>query len=104
MPQPDLALLRSRSYRTKGAEPDDVILVVEVSDTSLGFDRTTKLRLYARARVPEYWIADTGTGCLEVYRNPMGDGYRDRSLVPSSGTIAPLAFPDVVIRVADIFA
>jgi Uma2 family endonuclease len=104
MPQPDLALLRSRSYRTTGAHPDDVMLVVEVSDTSLTFDRTTKLRLYASAGVPEYWIADTTQTALEVYRDAVGNGYRDRLAVPSSGTIAPLHFPDVIIAVADIFA
>lgn len=104
MPQPDIALLRLRTYRTAGPEPADVMLVVEVSDTTLRFDRTRKLRLYARAGIQDYWIADTNAMAVELYRDPGGEAYRDRLVVSSDGTVSPLAFPDVVIRVADLFA
>ena len=51
--------------------------MIEVSDSSLRYDRTTKLRLYAEAAIPEYWIVDCEGGAVEVYRAPEGSGYRD---------------------------
>src|SRR5262249_34195079 len=59
-PQPDLAVCRDRAVPYKEREPhaDDVVLLIEVADTSLQYDRSTKLRLYAAAGVPEYWLVD----------------------------------------------
>jgi Uma2 family endonuclease len=106
MPQPDIALLRRRSYIRRGTGPStaDMMLVVEVADTSLRYDRLVKQRLYAEAGVPEYWIVDVNGEGLEVYREPGPGGYRQVQRVPREGTIAPLAFADVVLAVADIFA
>jgi Uma2 family endonuclease len=81
-----------------------VLLVVEVADTSLVFDRTRKLRIYARAGIREYWIVDVAGDRLEVHRAPTADGYAERRPLSPDATAAPLAFPDLVIRVADIFA
>jgi hypothetical protein len=103
IPQPDLALLRPRSYRRKSATTTDVPLVIEVSDTSLQYDRTVKLRLYARAGIPEYWIADVNTDTVEVYRSPSGERYANRQVLAHGESIAPLAFPDVVIPIQAIF-
>ena len=104
MPQPDLALLRPRSYRTANPRAHDVVLIVEVADSSLHFDRTRKLRLYAEARVQEYWVVSVAGEWIEVYRSPEGSGYREVRRAERRETVAPLAFPDVVIPVADIFA
>lgn len=104
MPQPDLALLHPRSYRTANPSAHDVMLIVEVADSSLHFDRTRKLRLYAEARVQEYWIVSGAGEWIEVYRSPEGGGYRGVRRAERTDTIAPLAFPDVVIPVAEIFA
>ena len=103
-PQPDLALLQQRSYVREGATTTDVLLVIEVSDTSLQYDRTVKLRLYARAGIQEYWIADANAETLEVYRSPSGDWYADHRSLAHGGSIAPLAFPDAVIPIDAIFA
>jgi Uma2 family endonuclease len=104
VPQPDLALLRRRSYRTGSPRPDDVLLIVEVADSSLRYDRTTKLRLYARAGIQEYWIVDVAGEAIEVHRAPEGDGYRERARAGRGERIAPVAFPDLTIAVADVFA
>ena len=102
-PQPDLALLRSRSYVRAGATTEDVLLVIEIADTSLRYDRTVKLRLYAHAGIPEYWIVDANAETLEIYRSPSGERYAEH-LRPSRGdTVAPLAFPDAAIPVDAIF-
>jgi Uma2 family endonuclease len=103
-PQPDLALLRPRSYRHRGATTSDVLLVIEVADTSLHYDRTVKLRLYARAGIPEYWIVDVNTDTLEVFRSPAGERYAKRQRPASGETVAPLEVPDAVIPIDAIFA
>jgi Uma2 family endonuclease len=103
VPEPDLAILRPRSYRRAGARPDDVFMVIEVADTSLRYDRTVKLRLYARAGIPEYWVVDANAETVDVFRAPSGDGYTDHRHLASGGTIAPLAFADVVISIESIF-
>ncbi len=103
-PQPDLALLQPRSYVRAGATTEDVLLVIEVADTSLEYDRTVKLRLYARAGIPEYWVVDANAEALDLYRAPSGDGYRDRRHAVRGETVELLAFPDVAIPVDAIFA
>ena len=83
---------------------DDILLVVEVADSSLRYERRRKVRLCAVAGIPEYWVVGVQREWVEVYRTPEGDGYRDVRRVPQGDTIAPLSFPDLVIPVADIFA
>ncbi len=74
-PQPDVMLLRPRADHYKARHPAaaDVLLLVEVSDSSLAYDRDTKLALYARFGVPEVWIVNIPGGALEVYRTPKDD-------------------------------
>jgi Uma2 family endonuclease len=103
VPQPDLALLRARSYRTANPTPADITLVVEVAESSLRYDRTRKLRLYAEAGIQEYWVVSVEGEWVEAYRSPHGGGYRETRRVEHGDTLAPLAFPDVVINAADIF-
>lgn len=77
-PQPDLAVLRSRAdfYATgERPGPADVLLLVEVSDSSLRYDRTVKLPLYARAGIGECWIVDLRRRVLEAHRQPAGGAY-----------------------------
>lgn len=77
VPQPDLALLRPRSYRRANPTPEDILLVVEVADSSLRYDRIRKQRLYAIAGIPEYWVASVKGEWVEMYRSAEGEGYRD---------------------------
>jgi Uma2 family endonuclease len=70
-------VLRPRAYKERKPHADDVLLLIEVADTSLAYDRTTKLRLYARAGIPEYWIVDCTAEAVEVYRDPSGETYHD---------------------------
>ena len=80
------------------------MLAVEVADSSLRYDRRRKVRLYAVAGIPEYWVVGVQREWVEAYRTPDGDRYRDVRRVQRGDTIAPLSFPDLVIPVADIFA
>jgi Uma2 family endonuclease len=104
VPEPDLAVVRPRSYRTGAPRPDDILLMVEVADSSLRYDQTTKLRLYAGAGIPEYWIVSVEGEWIDVYRSPEGERYRAHRRAASGETVAPAAFPDVVVTVADVFA
>jgi Uma2 family endonuclease len=105
-PQPDVAVYRRRAVPYKDADrgPDDALLLIEVAETSLAYDRSTKLRLYAAAGIVEYWVVDCGAEAIEVHRAPHADGYRDVRRVAGAATVSPQAFPDVVLSLTEIFA
>jgi Uma2 family endonuclease len=102
---PDLALLRRKpeGYRHAHAGPEDVVLVLESSATSLPKDRFLKLPVYAAAGIQEYWIVDLERETLLVYRDPHGGAYRSEQTLVGEQTVSPLACSDLTIRVADIF-
>jgi Uma2 family endonuclease len=105
-PEPDLAVLRRRDvpYKDREAWAEDALLVIEVAESSLAYDRSTKLRLYAEAGIPEYWVVDCAAETVEVHRAPGPEGYRDVSLVGGAATLRLQAFPDVELSPSDIFA
>jgi Uma2 family endonuclease len=105
-PQPDLLLLRPRavSYSRELPASHDVLLAVEVADTTVRFDRVVKSRLYARAGIAEFWLCLTMDGAVEVYREPGPDGYASVTLHGSGETVSSLAFPAVSFAVTDFFA
>ena len=101
-PQPDIALVRGPSTRYDAPPaPADVLLLVEVADTSYRYDRRVKLPLYARSGVREVWIANLVDDVVEVYREPGVEGYASRFEVGLGGTLSPEALPDIVITVDD---
>ena len=103
-PQPDFAILKHRADETTVPGPEDVLLIIEVADTTLDFDRTTKLNLYAKSGISESWIVNLQSKCLEVYREPAADdGYSKRFEFHRPDSVAPLAVPTVRVAVADIF-
>lgn len=101
-PQPDIALVpRVRQLRRK-YPPEDLFLLVEVSDSSLGFDRTRKLKAYAQAGVREYWIVNLDEDVVEVFREAKGEKYAVALRFALGESVAPLAFEDIQVPVADI--
>lgn len=103
-PQPDLALLRPRDdfYATAHPTADDVLLAIEVADTSLLLDRRVKIPLYARAGLREIWLVDLTTSRIEVYREPAAEAYRDVQIVSRGRSITPVAFADLTVAVGDL--
>ena len=105
-PEPDLMLLKARQdfYAKAHPEAQDVLLLVEVGDSTARFDREIKLPLYARHRIAEVWLIDVETCRVEVCRAPLADGsdYAERTIV-SSGMIAPRAFPAASVEVGTLF-
>ena len=106
LPEPDVTLLRPRlvSYSDAAAEPRDVLLLIEVSDTSLRCDRELKLPLYADAGIPEYWIVDVQGREIEVHTNPSGSRYGTVRTFGRGESLSPLAFPDLRVAVDEVFA
>ncbi|HEX9548497.1 MAG TPA: Uma2 family endonuclease [Acidimicrobiales bacterium] len=105
-PEPDLAIIRRRPvpYKEREAFADDALLLIEVAESSLAYDRSTKLRLYAAAGIPEYWVVDCAAESIEVHRTPDAGGYRDVSRVTGAATVSLQAFPDVALTLAEVFA
>lgn len=103
-PQPDLAIVHNRGdfYEAGHPRPNEIFLLIEVSETTLSYDRGRKLPLYAASGVPEVWIADLKRNRLLVYREPRNGRYAYEEIVERGGTVTPLAFPDLALPVADI--
>jgi Uma2 family endonuclease len=103
-PEPDIALLRPRPdfYATRHPRPEDALLIVEVADATIAYDRDVKMRLYAHAGILEYWIVDLPAGRVEVYRDPGNEGYGEVTVLRRGDTLRPVALPDLEARVNDI--
>ncbi|CAD6874114.1 Uma2 family endonuclease [Methylomonas fluvii] len=103
-PEPDLVLAKADTadYTTRHPSAADVLLLVEVSDSTLRFDRTQKLRLYATHGITEYWIVNLIDQCLEVYRQPQDGDYLDKSVLTKADSIDLLALPALQVSVAAI--
>lgn len=103
---PDFALLRMRTegYGQRYAEPADILLIIEVADTALAKDRQVKQRIYARAGIADYWIADLNRKAMIVHRDPEGEGFNRIETYHSGQSVAPLAATDLSISVQKVFA
>jgi Uma2 family endonuclease len=108
-PEPDLAVVSGRRADYGQGHPTRAVLVVEVADSSLQFDRRDKGSLYARARIAEYWIVNLIDRVLEVHRDPEPDpaaphgwGYRSVSRLTAEALVAPAALPAAQVRVGDL--
>lgn len=103
-PEPDFMLLKPQAdfYCSRHPNAEDVLLLIEVADSSLSFDQNQKLRLYARHGIPEYWLLNLNNSCLEVYRQPMGEVYGEKTTLRSGDSITLSLLPDIQIRISDI--
>ncbi|MCU0807155.1 MAG: Uma2 family endonuclease [Candidatus Contendobacter sp.] len=104
-PQPDMVLLKPRPdfYESAHPRPEDVLLLIEVSDSTLRYDRDTKIPLYARAGIPEVWLLDVAGQRLEIYRRPSPEGYREIHYPAPTDSIAPVLLPELSLSVASLF-
>jgi Uma2 family endonuclease len=103
-PQPDLTLLKPRRdfYADKHPDASDVLLMIEVIESSGEYDRDTKVPLYARAGIPEVWLIDLPAAAIEICRQPTLRSYRDRTRVAGSQRVSPAAFPRATFQVGEI--
>lgn len=103
-PQPDVtvAVPRGDFFQSAHPRPEDVLLVVEVAETSAAFDREVKVPRYANAGVPEVWLVDLAAEQVEVYREPAQGGYGHVDERGRGQQLAPQALPDLTLEVTDV--
>lgn len=103
-PQPDVTVLapRFRAFGEGLPQAEDILLMVEVSDSTLAWDRRVKIPLYAKHGVRETWIVNLPGHRIEVYRYPAQGGYRQHSVHAPGEVVVPLLLPEVSVAVADV--
>jgi Uma2 family endonuclease len=103
-PQPDIVVLKPRTdfYESTHLAAEHVFFVVEISDTSLAFDRKVKLMRYATFGVPEVWIEDLNHDLLLVFRQLESKSYKSLLTLRRGDSVSPLVFPDVIFKVEQL--
>ena len=103
-PEPDVIVLAEAKpdYRTRHPNGDELLLLVEVADTTLRYDATTKRDLYARAGVPECWVLDVNGRQLIVHRNPIQGHYEHIATLSENDTVSLQSRPDASVSVAEL--
>ncbi|HEY4006432.1 MAG TPA: Uma2 family endonuclease [Pseudonocardia sp.] len=104
-PQPDVTVARYRRDFYRGAHPtaEDILLLIEVADSSLRTDRAVKLPIYARQGIVEVWLVDLAANAVHVHTEPDGDSYAEVHTVHLGEPLKPSAIPNLELRTADIF-
>ena len=104
-PEPDVLLARPHEdgYTSRHPVAADIFLLIEVANTSVRIDRGHKLALYARAKIPEYWIVVVPERVIEIHRDPASGRFRDILTARPGDTCAPAAFPDTILNVGELF-
>ncbi len=102
--QPDIAVLKKRAdfYATAHPTPEDVLLIVEIADSSLGYDKKIKLPLYAESGIQEVWLVNLSEDCVEVYTEPSEPGYETRRTFRRKKAIVSMAFPEIGLTAEEI--
>lgn len=103
-PEPDVAIVQidEHRYRDQHPQTSDILLVIEVANTTLNTDRNTKAKIYAQSGVIEYWIVDTQRKQLMVLREPQDDQYSSETVLGVGDTIVPVSFPEITIGLRDV--
>jgi len=101
-PEPDVAVVPGNARDYVEHHPTTALLIVEVADSSLDYDRHRKSRVYARNAIPEYWIVNLRDRVLEVHREPVAGAFQRIDALGSGQELSPLAAPDCIVAVADL--
>ncbi len=104
-PEPDVAVLAQtldKYIEEAKLALDEMLLVVEVSDSTLRADLTAKVVQYGSAGIPEYWVVDIPNRLLHVFREPIETGYASETILTTDNEVRPLAAPDATVRVCDL--
>jgi len=101
-PEPDVAIVRGGPRDFTQQHPKGAVLVVEVADATLAFDRKKKGLTYALGGIADYWTVNLSDGCLEVYREPTRKGYKSRSVLEPDDVVIPLLLPSAKLKVSEL--
>ena len=96
-PEPDISLIKDAEQLTDVPSSAATILAIEVADSTLDRDRSIKQKIYANAKIPEYWIVNLPEDVVEVYRTPAGDEYQEVKVLTRHESISPLLLPDLLL-------
>jgi Uma2 family endonuclease len=102
VPEPDIAWVAEKSYREQRPQAADVLLVIEVADSSLDVDMNEKSRLYAAAGVSDYWVIDLQNRRIEVFQQPSVEGYAAHKTYSAGESIRPLNVGDIELLTSDL--
>lgn len=104
-PQPDVVLLKFREdfYAHQLPQPEDILLLIEVSDSSLKYDREVKIPLYAQNNIQESWLVNVNNQTVEVYRKLKNNQYQSLQILTYQQSVSPIKFSGLTINVTDIF-
>lgn len=102
-PQPDIAWVNEQSYRSGRPQVADVLLIIEVSNTSLAYDRGKKATLYAEAGIADYWIVNLQDLQIEILRDPSQGAFQSVHTATAGETVSPLRLPSVKLSVSALF-
>jgi len=102
-PEPDVLWLAPKDYYRGHPRPEDVLLLIEVAESSLTGDTGEKANLYAASGIADYWVVDLSDDCVEVFRDPRPSGYQSRQKRRGEDELRPLAFPEVVLTPSALF-
>jgi len=100
---PDLALVVNRGYRDAHPTAGDVLLLIEITDNTLAYDRELKIPLYARHGIPEVWLLDTTEGRMDCYREPVLGSYRESRTAEPDETLTLAQLPEVRVHLAALW-
>ena len=103
-PQPDLVWVRRRDYSKRHPRAGDVLLIVEVADSSYDYDTGEKAELYAECGIKDYWVVDLRNYTVEVFRKPRRGAYTERRTIDYESALSPLAFPKIELAIERAFA
>jgi Uma2 family endonuclease len=103
IPQPDVAWVQRHTVRRR-PRPTDLLLLIEVADSSLGYDTGEKAQLYAEAGVEDYWVVDVQRRLLHVFRDPTAEGYQTHRTLQAGDQITPLGVPQASLDVGALFS
>ncbi len=104
-PEPDITIARGSmfNYTEHHPYPEDILLVIEVADSSLEVDKKIKMPIYAKARIQDYWAVDIKAKEITIYRQPVEDSYQAVQAVTGRDRLSPLAFPEITFQIQDLF-
>lgn len=104
-PEPDIAIIKRRPdfYAEQLPQPEDVLLIIEVSDSSLDYDCETKIPLYAKSNIPEVWLVNLIENNVAIYSGPSSEGYNVITKHHHNQILSPKSFHDITLTVSEIF-
>ena len=103
-PEPDICWVREQDYSQEHPNSEDVLLIIEVAESSLAIDRGPKLVAYAEAEIADYWIVNLIDKQIEVYRHPLNQAYQEKSIYRDDQKVSPLALPEAQFSLSRLFA